>query len=347
MIGGVRGRRSIRAAALALGAVVLVALTGCGSGGRGEKMSLMLDVSWLPKHALFVSAVQRGFFEAEGIDLTVMPGSGSGSTVTAVDTGKVDFGWADFGVSVLSRGRGAHIKQVDLLQARSAYAVVGLAGHGIEDWKDLRGKTVATEASGAMTAMWPYVLNKLGLSAKDVNVVNATGAAKLPGLLAGQWDANLALYVSDGPAIDAIGRESTILKWSDLGIETYGNGIIASDKTLRTNPEKVVRFNRAMQKGFLWACQHPTDAAHDFGKEVSGYDDRTVVMAIDQECALNWGTGASADQFGVMDDAGVQNVIDIAHRFLGLKPDAHLTPADVYSNVALTPLHRGDAIQAP
>lgn len=340
-------RRSIHATVLALGVVVVLALTGCSSGRGGEKMSLMLDVAWLPKHALFVSAVERGFFEAEGIDLTVMPGSGSGSTVTAVDTGKVDFGWADFGVTVLSRGRGAHVKQVDLLQARSAYAVVGLAGNGIDDWEDLRGKTVATEASGAMTAMWPYVLSKLGLSTADVTVVNAAGAAKLPGLLAGQWDANLALSVSDEPAINAIGREATVLEWSDLGIETYGNGIIVSDDTLRTGQDRVARFNRAMQKGFLWACAHPTDAAHDFGKEVSGYDDSTVVMAITEECALNWGTGPSANQFGVMDDAGVQNVIDIAHRFLGLEPDVHLTPADVYSNVALTPLYRGQEIPAP
>ncbi|MGI8312612.1 ABC transporter substrate-binding protein [Saccharopolyspora hattusasensis] len=340
-------RHSIRTTAVALGAVLLLTLAGCGGGTGRDQMSLMLDVSWLPKHAPFISAVERGFFKAEGIDLTVMPGSGSGNTVTAVDTGKVDVGWADFGVTVTSRARGADIKQVNLVQARSAYAVVALAGTGIDGWEDLRGKTVATEAAGAMPAMWPYALNKLGLSKDDVNVVHATGAAKIPGLLAGQWDANLALYVSDQPAIDALGRKAVVLKWSDLGIDLYGNGIIVSGEKLRTNPGQVERFNRAMQKGFLWACGHPQEAAHDFQKEVSGYEDRTVVLAINEQCDLNWGTGAAADEYGVMDDAGVQKMIDVAHQFLGLKPDARLTPADVYSNAYLAPLHRGDAIQAP
>ncbi|MEU6129243.1 ABC transporter substrate-binding protein [Saccharopolyspora sp. NPDC047091] len=330
---------------LALGSVLaMLALVSCGADTGRDRMSLMLDVSWLPKHAPFVSAVERGFFAAEGIDLEVMPGSGSTNTVTAVDTGKVDFGWADYGSSVLSQGRGAEVKQVNLVQARSAYAVIALAGTGIDDWQDLRGKTVATEATGAMTAMWPYALSKLGMAVDDVRVVHATGAAKMPGLVAGQWDANLALYVSDQPTIDALDRQATVLKWSDLGIDLYGNGIVASDEKLRTHPDQVKRFNRAMQRGFLWACEHPEQAAQDFGNEVSGYEDRTVVLAINEQCELNWGSG---DAYGEMDDAGVQQMIDVAGDFLGLSPDAHLTPADVYSNDYLEPLHRGQTITTP
>lgn len=48
-----------------------------------------------------------------------------------------------------------------------------------------------------MAAMWPFAMHKLGLKEGDVNVVSAASASKIPGLLAGQWDANLALYVSD------------------------------------------------------------------------------------------------------------------------------------------------------
>ncbi|OLL82507.1 Hydroxymethylpyrimidine ABC transporter, substrate-binding component [Pseudonocardia sp. Ae168_Ps1] len=337
----------VRRSAVALGAIVaLLALTACGSGSGRERMSLMLDVGWLPKHALFVSAVERGFFEAEGIDLEVMPGSGSTNTVTSVDVGRVDAGWADYGATVVSQGRGAAVKQVNQVQARSAYAVVALAGTGIDGWEDLPGKTVATEGAGAMTAMWPYALSRLGLTEDDVNVVHATSAAKIPGLLAGQWDANLALYVSDQPAIDALDRRATVLKWSDLGIDLYGNGIVFSDEKLRTAPDQVKRFNRAVQKGYLWACGHPQEAAQDFQKEVSGFEDRTIVLAINEQCALNWGPDGAGD-FGVMDDASVQNMIDVAHRFLGLDPDARLTPADVYSNDYLTLLHRGDAIPTP
>ncbi|MFF5989109.1 ABC transporter substrate-binding protein [Prauserella flavalba] len=310
-------------------------------------MTLMLDVGYLPKHALFVSAVERGFFEAEGIDLTVMPGSGSTNTVTSVDAGKVDAGWADFGATIISQGQGADVKQVNLLQARSAYAVVALADTGISSWKDLRGKTVATEGAGAMTAMWPFAMSKLGFKEGDVNVVHASSGSKIPGLLAGQWDANLALYVSDQPAIDALDRQAVVLKWSELGIDLYGNGIVVSNEKLRADPAQVKRFNRAMQKGYLWACGHPAEAAHDFQKEVSGFKDRTIILAINEQCSLTWGEGASASKFGVMDDAGAQEMLDVAHQFLGLSPDSDLTTASVYSNDYLEPLQRDETIQTP
>ncbi|WP_448330931.1 ABC transporter substrate-binding protein [Streptomyces sp. DSM 41534] len=340
-------RNSIRRIAAIAGAVLLISVSGCAGNGGKNSMTLMLDVGYLPKHALFISAVERGFFKAEGLDLTVMPGSGSTNTVTSVVTGKVDAGWADFGATVTAQGRGAKVKQVNLLQARSAYAVVGLAGTGIKDWSDLRGKTVATEGGGAMAAMWPFAMHKLGLKEGDVNVVSAASASKIPGLLAGQWDANLALYVSDQPAIDALGRKAFVLKWSDLGINLYGNGIVVSDEKLKNDPEQVRRFNRAMQKGYLWACRHPADAAKDFQKEVSGYEAKTITLAIRAQCGLNWGTGKSANQFGVMDDAGVQKTIDVARRFLGLNPGSNLTPKDVYSNSYLEPLHSNETIQAP
>ncbi|MEV6234988.1 ABC transporter substrate-binding protein [Saccharopolyspora shandongensis] len=340
-------RNSTRKIAAIVGAALLVALSGCASDSGKNSMTLMLDVAYLPKHAPFISAVERGFFKAEGIDLTVMPGSGSTNTVTSVDTGKVDAGWADFGATVTSQGRGAKVKQVNLLQARSAYAVVALAGTGINGWADLPGKTVATEGAGAMTAMWPFAMSKLGLKEGDVNVVHASSGSKIPGLLAGQWDANLALYVSDEPAIDALDRQAVVLKWSDLGIDLYGNGIIVSDEKLRTDPEQVRRFNRAMQKGFLWACQHPAEAAQDFQKEVSGYETKTITLAIGEQCALNWAADESANQYGVMDDTGAQKMIDVARQFLGLNPASNLTPADVYSNAYLEPLHRNETIQAP
>lgn len=340
-------RNPRRKIAAIVGAILLAALPACASGGGANSMTLMVDVAYLPKHAPFFAAAERGFFAAEGIDLTIMPGSGSTNTVTSVETGKVDVGFADFGATIISQGRGAEVKQVNLLQARSAYAVVGLAGNGIADWDDLRGKTLATEGAGAMTAMWPFALSKLGLAEGDVNVVHASSGSKIPGLLAGQWDANLALYVSDEPAIDALGREAVVLKWADIGIDLYGNGIVMSDEKLRRDPDQVRRFNRAMQKGFLWACEHPEEAAQDFRAQVSGFETDTVTLAIREQCSLNWAADESVDQFGVMDDAGVQKMLDISREFLGLPADSDLTPQDIYTNEFLAPVRRGETIQAP
>ena len=325
----------------------VVSLAGCAPEDGLEDFNLMVDVAYLPKHAPFFAAEAQGFFEEEGFDVSLMPGSGSTNTVTSVETGRVDAGWADFGATILSQGKGANVKQVNLLQARSAYATIALESSGIETWEDLKGKTVATEGAGAMTAMWPLAIERSGLKEEDVNVVHATGESKIPGLLASRWDANLALYVSDEPALMALGEKANILKWSDVGIDLYGNGIVVSDEALNNDPERVKRFNSAMQKGFLWACENPDQAAEDFTKEVQGYEADTVTYALESQCELNWATGGADDEFGRMSDKGVQQMLTVATDFLGLEHSTELTVDDIYSNDYIDPIRHDEDVVAP
>ncbi|WP_286166899.1 ABC transporter substrate-binding protein [Arthrobacter sp. AQ5-05] len=341
------GKGIVTAAALGL----TLGMAGCGSGANGadglQKVTMMTDVAFLPKHAPFFSAAKQGFFKDEGIDLEILPGSGSNNTVVAVNTGKIDFGWADFGVTVLNQGKGAEVKQINLVQAKDAYATVALADSGIKTWDDLKGKTVATEGAGAMTSMWPLALEKLGFAESDIEVVHAAGEAKIPGLLAGQWDANLALFVSDGPVLVGLDKEPVILKWADLGFELYGNGIIASDKMIAKDPELVKKFNRAMSKGFMWACQNQDQAAADIMEEVNGLKESAVKNALDGQCSLLWNDESEKAGFGTMSDAGVKNAIDTAATYLGLENADALSPQDVYTNEFIEPIEKDTKIELP
>ena len=336
---------------MATAAGLALALAGCGNtasnnGKALKSVSMMTDVAFLPKHAPFFSAVEQGFFREEGIDLKILPGSGSNNTVVAVDTGKVDFGWADFGVTVLNQGKGVHVKQIALVQASDAYAAVTVARSGIKSWADLKGKTVATEGAGAMTAMWPLALKKLGFKDTDVKLVPAAGEAKIPGLLAGQWDANLSLFVSDAPVLVGLGQEPTVLKWADLGIHLYGSGILANDQKLEKDPELAKSFTRAITKGFLWACDHKDQAAKDMMKSVTGFKEEALKNALEGQCSLNWSAENETQGYGTMSDAGVSNSIQIAKSYLGLNNDA-LTPADVYTNKFVEPIKKGTKIVSP
>lgn len=341
----------------ALLATTALLVTGCsgaatssdgGANAEGtEKVTLMLDVAVLPKHAPFYGAVAAGFFEAEGIELELMPGSGSANTVAAVDTGRVDFGWADYNVSILNRAQGSSIRQINLVQGQSAYAALALPDSGISDWDDLKGKTVATEGNGAMVAMWPAVIDKLGWAEDDVTVVSAAGEAKIPGLISKQWDANLALSVSDGPILIAEGYDPVILKWADLGLLYYGNGIITSDKTIEEKPELVEKFTRAMQRGFAWACANQEESADAFSAKVPGFDEAALQNAIEGQCDLMWNEENSAAGFGAMTDEGVEKQIAVATKYLGLENPDEISPSDIYTNEFLEPLSPEDVIEAP
>lgn len=342
--------RSLTAAGAMLATSALL-LTGCAGGGDSsdglESASLMLGVAFTPRHAPMFAALDQGFFEEEGIKLEIIPGTGSANTVAAVDSGRVDFGWADFGVSVLNIAKGSKVKQVNLLQGSDFYSVLALEGSGITTWDDLKGKTVATEASGAMTAMWPIVLDRLGFEEGDVTVIHATGDSKVPGLLAGQWDANLAYSASDAPGLIDQGQTPVILPWSDQGLSVYGDGILASDATIADNPELVKAFNRAATRGFMWACDNVPETIKSFNNQVSGFSDIALETAIEMQCEGRWNEENESVGLGYMSDDGVQELVDLASEYLGLENPEQLSPADIYSVALVEPIARDEKISSP
>lgn len=339
-------RTPLKALALAASATLLLTSCSAAAGTEGrEKVSLMMDVGLLPKHALFYAAKEHGFYEAAGFDVQILPGTGSKDTALAVSAGRVDFGFADFAMTAVAKAEGADVKQIGLVQAETAYATVTTAKTGIAAWEDLKGKTVATEAGGAMTAMWPLALEKTGLAASDVEVVAATGQAKIPGLLSNQWDATLAFFISDEPVLRSEGEDPVVLKWSDIGISMYGNGIVASGKTT-ADGDKATRFMDATLRGAAWACQNQEQAAAALIKHVTEMGPEAAKAGVQASCSILASDEMEATGLGAMSDAGAEHVVDLAGTYLGLDAEK-VDPADLYTNDHLPDLKVGDKITAP
>ncbi|GAA1256328.1 ABC transporter substrate-binding protein [Janibacter melonis] len=337
----------LTAAALSL-ALPLAACGGSGeSSASGEKVTFMMDVGLLPKHALFYAAVDHGFYEDAGFDVEILPGTGSKDTSLAVSTGRADFGFADFGQSVLARSEGAGVTQLGLIQSETAYATVTTSKSGIDDWDDLVGKKVATEAGGAMTAMWPLAAERAGLDKDDVEVVASSGQAKITGLLTGQWDATLAFYISDAPVLIAQGEKPVVLKWSDLDISMYGNGLITSDKAVADDPERVKAFVGATMRGVTWACKNQDQAVQSLMDSVREMDSKAATAGVEQACGLLWPKDApDGASLGSMDDEGAEHVFDLVGTYLDVD-STDISTADVYTNEFLPEITTQTQIEEP
>jgi NitT/TauT family transport system substrate-binding protein len=329
-----------------LTAAVLIVLAGCsshaGSGG-GDKITFMLDTNLLPKHAIFFAGLGKGFYAEEGLNIDILPGTGSKDTSVAVGTGRAQFGFADFGAMAKARIEGANVKQIGLIHAASPFAVVVKADSGIRTWQDLKGKKVAGEAGGSTTILFPLALKLAGIPENDVKVVVADGKAKVPGLLAGQWDGTLAYFVSDPPVLISQGVEPFSLKWADVGFKLYSNGLIASDETISKNPDLVKRFVRATSRSVKWACDNYDEAAKIMTQQVPEIGLKGARAGVEAACGVLWIPETTENGLGYMTEAGVQNVIDITKEYLGLKSDS-MKPADLYSNDFLSGIKPNDRI---
>lgn len=338
-------------AALAAGAL----MTGCTGAPPSEEptpdaeltpISFVLDVNVLPKHSMFFAAVEKGFFEAEGLDVEIVPGTGSLNAATAVDTGAADFGFGDFSAMVGGRANGADVKQLLSIHMQSPFAIVTTADAGIEDWDDLRGKKIAGEPVGTVTVLLPLALERVGIEESEVTVVPVDGTAKVPGLLAGQWDATVGFNVSDPAVMVGLGVEPVTLNWSDIGFEMYSAGIIGSDKMIEENPDLVEKFVRGVARGIKWTCDNQDEAAKIMVDEVPEMTLKAAQVGTEAACGILWVEESEQNGLGYMTDAGVQAVLDITTEFFGLEENDSVV-GDYYTNAFNPGIKPSEKVTAP
>src|SRR5437660_12877805 len=94
-------------------------------------------------HVPFYYGKEKGYYSAEGIDLTINEGRGSANTVQVVAAGSDTFGLADSASVISTAAKGADVKSVMSLLNSTGFSVVSLAESGIKTPKDLEGRTVA------------------------------------------------------------------------------------------------------------------------------------------------------------------------------------------------------------
>jgi NitT/TauT family transport system substrate-binding protein len=197
------------------------------------------------------TALNRGFFKDEGIDLEIifMPAN---LASTAVLNGDVDYNGAVTGtIGAAVQGRPMKV----LLFTVSKPLLFLIGQKNIKDVKQLKGKKIAgSSPGGSATLLANQALKQIGLEpGKDVSVLQMSGnaASRFAVLESGVVDASL-LSVPENIIAHERGYNE-LLFLGDV-IEFPQNGFGTSEKRIRENPDEVYRMVRATLRGlqFIW-----------------------------------------------------------------------------------------------
>jgi NitT/TauT family transport system substrate-binding protein len=112
-------------------ALTLTALSMSTAAFAADAVSFRLNWYLGGLHVPFYYGKERGFYAAEGIDLTINEGRGSANTVQVVAAGSDTFGLADSSSVILAESKGADVKSVMSLLNSTGFSVVSLAETGI------------------------------------------------------------------------------------------------------------------------------------------------------------------------------------------------------------------------
>ena len=134
-----------RTLSLALAAL----LAAAGSASAQEKFTFALNWFAVGDHAAYWVALDKGYYKAKGLDVTLENSKGSGDAIAKVDTGRADAGLADAAVVIASVGRGTTVKTVGMVFDKTPLNIFSLKSKPLSKPKDLEGTTLGAPLATA------------------------------------------------------------------------------------------------------------------------------------------------------------------------------------------------------
>ncbi|HRK18138.1 MAG TPA: ABC transporter substrate-binding protein [Hyphomicrobiaceae bacterium] len=249
-------RFALTALAVGLGAVAAHAQT---------KIKFALDWRFEGPAAPYFVAIDKGFYKAEGLDVTIDAGNGSVEAINRVATGAYEIAFGDINSLVKFRDSkdNAPVKAVMMVYDQPAFSIVTLKKSGITKPKDLEGKTLGAPAPDGAYAQWPIFTKANGIDASKVKIENVGFPVREPMLAQGKVDAITGFWFSSYMNLKAngvAGDDIVVLHMRDHGVELYGNAIIVNPKFAAENPKAVAGFIRATIKGIQETIKSPETA---------------------------------------------------------------------------------------
>jgi NitT/TauT family transport system substrate-binding protein len=250
------GRIGLLAAASALAATAASAQTA---------IKFSLDFKFEGPAAPFVVAIDKGYFKAEGLDVTIDTAGGSLEPINRVASGTYDMGFGD--INSLIKFRDANpavpIKAVFMVYNKPAFSIVGRKSRGVSAPKDLEGKKLGAPPPDGAYAQWPIFVQANGIDASKVTIVSVGFPVREPMLASGEVDAITGFSFSSYINLKDRGvpaNDITVLLMADYGVNLYGNTIMVNPKFAAEKPEAVKAFLRAFVKGLHETIKNPATA---------------------------------------------------------------------------------------
>ena len=361
----------IRRAALAASAVMsLVALTACGStstpaaassGGAtpaagssaaaasgsatGPLIKVKLQLQWFnqAQFAGYIVALDKGFYKAQGLDVTLLEGGTTIVPQTVLAQGQADYAIAWVPKALQSREQGADITDVAQIFQRSGTTQVSFKDKNIATAADLKGKKVGNWGYGNEFELFAG-MTKAGLDpSTDVTLVQQQFDENA--LLNGDIDAAQAMIYNEYAQVLEAKNPKTgklytasdfnVIKWADEGTSMLQDAVWASTKKLAdpTYQATTVKMLTASFQGWIYCSTHASECRDIVVKSGSKLGASHQLWQMNEVNKLIWPSTAG---IGIVNQADWDRTVKIAQGTKNADGKTVLTKApdkDAFTNV--------------
>ena len=219
-------------------------------------------------HSIFYApqyvAIEEGYFEEEGLDLTLVTGFGADKTMTAVISGEADIGFMGAEASIYAYQEGATDPVMNFAQLTQRAGNFLVAREEMPDftWNDLKGKKVLGGRKGGMPEMvFEYILKNNGLNPEtDLTIDQSIDFGSTAAAFTGDTSADFTVEFE--PSATLLEQEGTGYVVASLGTDSgyvpY-TSYSAKASFLEDHPKTIQKFTNALQKGMDYVSTHSAE----------------------------------------------------------------------------------------
>ena len=247
---------------------------GSPSGSTApETGTVRLALDWTPNtnHTGFFVARQRGWYEQQGVELDVLPYTGT-TPEALIAAGQAECGISFHDALTFAVAAGVPAVSVMAILQHTGQEIAVLASSDIERPRDLDGRTYAGFGYPNEVPTLQAVIEADG-GTGEFDVVTLDTAA-YEALYAGRADFAIIFTAQEGVEARLRDIELRAFAFTDYGFPDFYQVVLACDRDfLERDPDLARRFVEATARGFAFAAAEPDEAAAILVEENPGVFD--------------------------------------------------------------------------
>ena len=238
-------------AAAALSGTVFAG-SACAEEKELREISVVLD--WYPNalHTFIYTAIERGYYEEEGLKVNVQFPSNANDALSLVSAGRAEIGlYYEHDIIQAVANQGVRVKSIGAVVQSPLNVILSLEEAGIKGPADMAGKTVGYAGTALSEALVYTMMDYVGADTSEVNMIDV-GFELMSSMTTGNVDATIGCLVNhEVPQLEEEGFAVDYFLVNEYGIPNYYEGVfLAGNKMIEEESDVLAGFLRASARGF-------------------------------------------------------------------------------------------------
>jgi NitT/TauT family transport system substrate-binding protein len=226
-----------------------------------DKVSFRLGF-FLAGHRLpYVTALKKGYYQAENLDVDLREGEGGVANAQLVANGNLMIAESDAASTASLRDKGINLKVISTFGQVTSMAIVAWKDAGVNMPADLAGKRLGVTPGEVPLLVLPAFLANNKVDPASVRQVPLDGATKFTTFINHQTDAATTYITSLPPPYFSQQDQFNLFMYSDSGLAMLADCLMVTDDTIRTKSDVLRRFLRATVRAFKDCEANPNECA--------------------------------------------------------------------------------------